>query len=253
MKIGIISAVPEEIKTIHDDIPFTNCVEHVERQFYLGRYGTIELVLVYSRVGKVAAAITAAALIEKFKVDKIIFTGLAGAVSKDLERGDVILCNTTYQHDFDARPLCDQQFEIPLTGRRLFKLNLNEITLAKKAIDNFLNHLEQYVDLQELERLDVKKPKLYIGTIATGDQFIENVATQVNLTVKGMEAMAVEMEGAAVAQVCAEYQTPYTLIRIISDKADNSAIISLQDFSVKLASHYASGIIQEILKLENNQ
>jgi adenosylhomocysteine nucleosidase len=249
MKIGIISAVPEEIKTIHDDIHFSNSVEHVERQFYFGKYETIELVLVYSRVGKVAASITAAALIEKFKVDKIIFTGLAGAVSKELERGSIILCDKTYQHDLDARPLCEQQFEVPLTGRRLFKLDAGEISLAKNAIDNFLTHLYKYVDLKELERLNVKKPKLYIGTIATGDQFIEDVAKQKNLTVKGIEAMAVEMEGAAVAQVCAEYKVPYTLIRIISDKADNSAIISLQEFSIKLASHYASGIIQEILKL----
>lgn len=248
MKIGIISAVPEEIKTIHDDIDFHNSIEHVERKFYLGNYETLELVLVYSKVGKVAASITASALIEKFKVDKIIFTGLAGAVSKNLERGDIVLGAATYQHDFDARPLCEQQFEIPLTGRRLFELPLDEIKLAEKAIVNFLMKLDQYVDLSELDRLQVKKPQLYIGNIATGDQFIENVSTQKNLKVPGIEAMAVEMEGAAVAQVCAEYKVPYTLVRIISDKADNSAIISLQDFSVKLASHYASGIIQEILK-----
>lgn len=249
MKIGIISAVPEEIKTIHDDINFYHSVEHVERQFYFGNYGSIELVLVYSKVGKVAASITASALIEKFNVDKIIFTGLAGAVSKDLERGDIVLGSTTFQHDFDARPLCEQQFEIPLTGRCLFELLPNEIKLAENAIISFLNSLNKYVDLKELDRLHVKKPKLYIGNIATGDQFIENVSIQKNLTVRGIEAIAVEMEGAAVAQVCAEYQVPYILIRIISDKADNSAIISLQDFSVKLASHYASGIIQEILKL----
>ncbi len=252
MKIGIISAVPEEIKTIHSDIYFHNSIEHVERQFYFANYETIELILVYSRIGKVAASITAAALIEKFKVDKIIFTGLAGAVSTELERGDIVLCDATYQHDLDARPLCAQQFEVPLTGRRLFVLPSDEISLAKKAIDNFLVHIDKYVDLSELENLHVKKPKLYIGTIATGDQFIENVSTHTNLTVKGMEALAVEMEGAAVAQVCAEYKIPSTLIRIISDKADNSAIISLQEFSVKLASHYASGIIQEILKLANH-
>lgn len=249
MKIGIISAVPEEIKTIHDDIHFHSSIDHAERQFFFGNYGAIELVLVYSRVGKVAASITAAALIEKFKVDKIIFIGLAGAVSNELERGDIILGNTTYQHDLDARPLCEQQFEVPLTGHRLFGLDADEISLAVTAIDNFLRNIEQYVDLGELARLQVSKPKLYIGTIATGDQFIEDVTTQKNLTVKGMEALAVEMEGAAVAQVCAEYQIPYTLIRIISDRANNSAIISLQEFSVKLASHYASGIIQEILKL----
>ena len=64
-----------------------------------------------------------------------------------------------------------------------------------------------------------------------------------------MKALAVEMEGAAVAQVCAEYQMPYTLIRTISDRADHSATVNFQDFIAKVASHYSSGMIQEILKL----
>ena len=249
MKIGIIAAVPEEIKTIHDDMHFHTMIEHAERQFYFSNYNNIELVLVYSRVGKVAASITASALIEKFQVDKIIFTGLAGAVSKDLNRGDIVLCDKTYQHDLDARPLCEQQFEVPLTGRRLFKLDANELELAKTAINNFFTHIDRYVDLFELKRLNIENPKLHIGIIATGDQFIEDIDSQKNLKVTGMEAMAVEMEGAAVAQVCAEYHIPYILIRTISDKANESAHVSLQDFSVKVASHYASGVIQEILKL----
>lgn len=249
MKIGIISAVPEEIKTIHEDIPFAQTIEHAERQFYLGRYEDIEVVLVYSRVGKVAASITATALIEKFNVEKIIFTGLAGAVSQELNRGDIILCDKTYQHDLDARPLCERQFEVPLTGRCLFELHPAEINLAEKAINNFIDKLASYVDLAELQRLQVERPKLYIGIIATGDLFIQNVAEQKNLMMPGMEAMAVEMEGAAVAQVCAEYQIPYILIRTVSDKANDGAITSLQDFSREVASHYSSGMVQEILKL----
>lgn len=249
MKIGIIAAVPEEIETIHSDMHFHHTIAHAERQFFLSRHQNIELVLVYSRVGKVAASITAAALIEKFKVDKIIFTGLAGAVSKKLNRGDIVLCDKAYQHDLDARPLCEQQFEVPLTGRRLFELDINELIVAKKAIENFFSNIAQYVDINELSRLNVNDPKLHIGIIATGDQFIEDIDGQKNLKVIGMEAMAVEMEGAAVAQVCAEYKTPYILIRTISDKANESAHVSLQDFSKEVASHYASGIIQEILKL----
>ena len=155
MKIGIISAVPEEINTIHHDIHFDQVIDHAERQFYLGSYASIELVLVYSRVGKVAASITATALIEKFNVDKIIFTGLAGAVSAQLNRGDIILCDRAYQHDLDARPLCVNQFEEPLSGRSLFEFNANELKLAKKAINNFITNLESYVDLNELKRLNV--------------------------------------------------------------------------------------------------
>lgn len=233
----------------HDDIHFHESILHVEREYYLGRYETIELVLVYSRVGKVSATITAAALIEKFKVDKIIFTGLAGAISKDLNRGDIILCDQTYQHDMDARPLCAEQFEIPLTGRSLFQFHVNEITLARTAIENFISKLAHYVDLNDLKHLNIEKPRLHVGIIATGDQFIKDTAHHKNFQVKGMNAIAVEMEGASVAQVCVEYNIPYILIRTISDMADESAIVSLQDFSVKVASRYASGIVQEILKL----
>ena len=200
-------------------------------------------------MGKVAASITAAALIEKFKVEKIIFTGLAGAISKDLNRGDIVLCDQTYQHDVDARPLCAEQFEVPLTGRSLFQFHIDEIKLARTAIENFIHKLVNYVDLNDLKNLNIVEPKLHVGIIATGDQFIQDIANHKNFKIKGMEAMAVEMEGAAVAQVCAEYQIPYILIRTISDRADESAIVSLQDFSVKVASRYASGIVQEILKL----
>lgn len=249
MKIGIIAAVPEEIKTIHDDMHFHHTIFHAEREFFLSKHDNIELVLVYSRVGKVAASITTSALIEKFQVDKIIFTGLAGAVSKELNRGDIILCNKIYQHDLDARPLCEQQFEVPLTGRRIFEINSKELKLAETAINNFLAHINKYVDVNDLQQLNILQPKLHVGIIATGDQFIQDIDNQKNLRVKGMEALAVEMEGAAVAQVCAEYQIPYILIRTISDKANESAHVSLQDFSVKVASHYASGIIQEILLL----
>jgi adenosylhomocysteine nucleosidase len=249
MKIGIIAAVQDEIQTIHDDLHFHKSVIHAEREFHLGSYESIELVLVISRIGKVAASITTSILIEKFNVDKIIFTGLAGAVSKDLNRGDVVLGGQTYQHDFDARPLCDKQFEIPLTGRRLFTTNEDDLYFAKSAITNFFNNLSHYVNLDELQRLGITNPTLHIGIIATGDVFVEDVESQKNLTIDDVQAIAVEMEGAAVAQVCAEYHLPYILIRTISDKANDSAHVSWQDFSKVVASHYSSGIVQEILKL----
>jgi adenosylhomocysteine nucleosidase len=108
--------------------------------------------------------------------------------------------------------------------------------------------MNNYVEVAQLARLNVKKPSLYIGTIASGDLFVQDVHKQKNLYAQGMHTLAVEMEGAAVAQVCNDYSLPYALVRIISDKANDSAHASLEEFSVKLASHYASGIVQEILK-----
>ena len=251
MRIGIIAAVPEEIQSIHDDLHFHESIFHAEREFHLSEHETLELVLVISKVGKVAASITACSLIEKFNVDKIIFTGLAGAISKTLNRGDIVLATGTYQHDLDARPLCEKQFEVPLTNRRLFSSSPDDLKLAETAIDNFLEKIDHYVDPDERIRLEVKNPKLHQGIIATGDVFIEDIDQQKNLNIDNTQAIAVEMEGAAVAQVCAEHNIPYILVRTISDKANESAHVSLQDFSVKIASHYASGVVQEILKLVN--
>lgn len=249
MKIGLIAAVPEEINTLHHDLSFTDEVTYAERTYYIGHYNNTEIILVYSRIGKVAASITTCALIEKFNADKIIFTGLAGAVTNKLNRGDIVLADTTYQHDLDARPLCDKQFEVPLTGRRLFNLTGEEFELAQKAIQQFMDHFDTYVNDKDLDEQQLQKPCFKIGTIATGDHFISDVTAKPTLINHEIRPLAIEMEGAAIAQVCAEHQTPFILIRIISDKADGYAHDNLQAFSEKLASQYASGIIQQILKL----
>lgn len=252
MKIGIMAAMPDEIKTIHDDIQFQEKQTIAKRDFYLGQFDDIELVLVYSGVGKVAASLTASILLAHFHVDEIIFTGLAGAVDNGLERGDIILANGTYQHDYDARPLADKQFEIPFTGgQRLFTFETGSYKKAKQGIEIFLQQLDHYVDLSELERLQVHKPDFYQGIIASGDLFVQDVTQQKTLYPEDFSVSAVEMEGAAVAQICDDYQKPYTLVRIISDKANADAFASLEEFSEKLASHYASGIVQEFLKLKS--
>ena len=248
MKLGILAAMPDEVNTMHEDFHFHEVIRHAERKYHLATVNDIELVLVFSRVGKVSASITATTLIEKFNVDKIIFTGVAGAVSNALNIGDIVLADKTYQHDMDASPLFPQ-FEIPLTNRGLFELDGSALKQAEAGINNFINNLEKYVNLVDLAELRVTKPTLHIGIIATGDQLIQNAANHKNLNQPGMEVLAVEMEGAAVAQVCAEHQIPYTLIRTISDKADHSAAVNFQDFIAKVASHYSSGIIREILGL----
>jgi len=250
MKIGIMAAMPDEIKTMHHDFVFGNKVSVAKRDFYQGQYKDIELVLVYSKIGKVAASLTASILIDHFQVDEIIFTGLAGAVDENLQRGDIVLANATYQHDYDARPLAEKIFEIPFSKQRIFGFSEVSLSIAKQAIQLFLNNLNHYVDLKELGRLQVHRPKLYQGIVATGDCFVQNVKRLNNLYPEDFSVLAVEMEGAAVAQVCEDFEKPYTLIRIISDKANGDAQASLLEFSEKLASHYASGIVQEWLKLK---
>ena len=201
------------------------------------------------RIGKVAAATTATILIEKFQVDRIIFTGMAGAVSPELNRGDIVLCDQAYQHDLDVRPLCLEPFQEPLSGRQLLTIDSEDVLLSKNAIEQFIKKLDQYVDRSELKRLDIEMPKLHTGIIATGDHFIQDINAYPNLHIQSMPALAVEMEGASIGQVCAEFGVPFILIRTISDKANSDAHVSLKDFSVHVASRYSSGIVKELLEL----
>ena len=247
MKIAIISAVLDEIKTLHNDMHFQGKETVAEREFYFGEHLGHEIVLVYSQIGKVAGSITATILIERFNVDLVIFTGLAGAVKGHLNRGDIVLAKETYQHDYDCRPIAKEQFENPISNRRLYATHANSLSLAKQAIETFLLNLFDYVPENEFMRLELTKPKLYIGTIATGDQFIQDVSQYPQLEGEILTD-AVEMEGAAVAQVATEYGIPYILIRIISDNANNQAHDSLNEFSEVAASKYSSGIVQEIIK-----
>ncbi|MFN3234917.1 MAG: 5'-methylthioadenosine/adenosylhomocysteine nucleosidase [Gammaproteobacteria bacterium] len=250
MKIAIMAAMPEEVNTIHDVIPFEQEVSQAKRTYYIGQFNGIEVILVYSRCGKVSAASTATTLIEKFRVDEIIFTGVAGAVDQQLNVGDVVLGVNAYQHDMDARPLFPR-FEVPLTDQSLHQTCEKNTALAKKAISNFIDNKSQYIGNEYLEKFKLHSPSLHVGTIATGDQFINNPSHHEGLKFDGNHVLAVEMEGAAVAQVCEEHEIPCVLIRTISDKADHSAPINFQDFITNVASHYSSGIVREYLKLKS--
>ncbi len=246
MKIGIMAAMPEEIHTIHDDIHFSDSATHAKRCYHFGHYARHDLILSESRIGKVAAAMTATTLIERFEVDLIIFTGVAGAVATELNIGDIVLADSLYQHDFDGRPIFPQ-FEIPLTGCSFFSQNKTFLKIAETGIEKFLRNLEKYVQLADLKALQVAKPGIVKGLIATGDQFIQNALTHDNLKLTHKKVLAVEMEGAAVAQVCAESEIPCIILRTISDKANHEATVNFQSFIAKVASHYSSGLVQEIL------
>ena len=248
MKLAIMAAMPDEVYTIHNAIHFHKKESRGERTYYFARHENIDVILVYSRCGKVSASSTATTLIEKYQVDHIIFTGVAGAVNENLNIGDIVLGEKSYQHDMDARPIFPR-FEIPLTGYSIIKCNDEDIKIASLAIQNFIANIKNYVNADALKKFSIKQPKLSIGTIATGDQFIRDPMQHDGLKLANENILAVEMEGAAVAQVCHEYKVRYLIVRTISDRADHSAGIDFQTFITEVASHYSSGIVREIFKL----
>lgn len=246
MKIGIMGAMPQEVDSILKHITAVQTIEHGSRTYHIGKMNSHDVVLVFSRWGKVAAATTATSLVTEFKIDQLIFTGVAGASAPDLNIGDIVISSQLYQHDMDARPLMPRH-EIPLTGITFFKADTTLMRKAQAATRGLLATLSQKIPAEELAAFNITQPKCILGTIATGDQFIGDTARTSAIIAEKPETAAVEMEGAAVAQVCADYKVPFVVIRTISDKADHQSAIDFPRFVDKIARHYAEHIVTGML------
>jgi adenosylhomocysteine nucleosidase len=247
MRIGIIGAMPQEIDRIEMDFEAERIEQIAGRAYHIGRFAGAECVLVFSRWGKVAAASTATVLIERFAVDLVIFTGVAGAVSPALNVGDIIIADRLLQHDFDVSSVGKNatemfaKFEIPLLGISYFPVDSSLVELADCAAKEYLASAPPETVLLKSYQ------KVYIGTIASGDQFIAHPNRLEELRSAIPDLLCVEMEGAAVAQVCYEYGIPYLVIRTISDKADHSAAVDFITFIQDVAQHYSHGIVQRLI------
>lgn len=239
--IGVISAMFDELAELLNILNNKKTTLLGDREYYTGTINNQNVVIVFSKWGKVAAAITTTELISYFKVSKVIFSGVAGAVHPDLNIGDIVYGTSLIQHDMDASPLFPK-FEIPLIGKSNFKTTKdNELY---HCVVNFNNNYFDYITNTEAAEFGIHQPKIVKGIIASGDEFINSKTKQQELQQEIINLQCVEMEGAAVAQVCSEYNIPLNVIRIISDKADHSAHIDFPVFTKKIASKYAKGILQ---------
>jgi adenosylhomocysteine nucleosidase len=202
---------------------------------------------VLARIGKVAAAATTTALIHRFNVDEIVFTGLAGGLAHGLSAGDVVIADTFVQHDMDASPLFPR-YEIPLLGRAAFDTTpaLRD-ALAQATREWLADEMAAQVSSTLRDELQMTTPRVHIGQIASGDRFVSSAQEVDRLRAALPEALAVEMEGAAVAQVCHEYGIPFAVMRTLSDAADDDAHIDFARFLRDVASHYSHGILRRFL------
>lgn len=237
--------MPEEIRNINELLTERKEIILGRRTYYTGRLNGVRSVVVVSRIGKVAAAVTITTLILEFGITELIFTGVAGAISPDLEVGDIVIGRRFYQHDMDARPIM-KQFEIPLLGVFYFETEESRLQYAQRVVGEFLEnkHLHAVVSSEELNRFNIHAPTLHIGDIASGDQFFSDSDKKQRIKKELHSVICVEMEGAAVAQVCFEYHIPFTIIRTISDAADENAGIDFPSFIENVASKYSMEIIK---------
>ena len=246
MKIGILGAMHDEVSSIKSLMVISHETQIGGREYIEGKIKSIDVVLTFSRWGKVAASSAATTLIHKFNVDFLLFTGVAGAVHPMLNIGDVVIGDGHYQHDMDASPIFDK-YQIPLTDNILFEPNKMHVSNVCVAAEKFIKKIGNSINDRTLAKYSITKPVVYCGIIASGDKFVADPASHSDLSyeVGGRKTLAVEMEGAAIAQVCHEHGVPYTVIRTISDKADHSAVVDFQSFVASVASEFSAGILKE--------
>ncbi|REH00188.1 5'-methylthioadenosine/adenosylhomocysteine nucleosidase [Flavobacterium aquicola] len=248
-RIGILGAMPEEINGVVSLLKDKKEIVKGMRTYYTGTINNVEAVVVFSRWGKVASATTVTHLIVEFGITELIFTGVAGAISKDLNIGDIVIANSLVQHDLDARPIM-KRFEIPLLG-------ITELYPPKEVLDNTIVRIGELVEngnlinllsLIQQEKFSLTSQKVMIGKIASGDQFFSSNLEKENILAVLPDVLCVEMEGAAVAQVCFEYGIPFVIIRTISDAANENSVIDFNEFISQVASKFGLEIIKKLTK-----
>ena len=243
-RTAILSALAEEQHGLIELLHQPRKVKHAGREFWLGDLHGQQVVLAVSKIGKVAAATTATALIERFGVHRIVFTGVAGGLAEGVNVGDVVVASGFVQHDMDASPIFPR-YEVPLYGQSRFASDADLTTLLLRAGRDMLTH--------ESEALRFPQARIHHGLVISGDRFVsgavESAALRAALGAAGHAALAVEMEGAAIAQVCHDYNIPFASVRTISDRADDSAHVDFPQFVGEVASRYARSVMERFLRL----
>ncbi|HEY3323713.1 MAG TPA: 5'-methylthioadenosine/adenosylhomocysteine nucleosidase [Planctomycetota bacterium] len=240
---AIVGAMPVEIKLLEAELSDKQEKLIQSVRFASGKLRGRQVVLVRSGVGKVNAAITTTLLIEHFRPAELIFSGIAGGINPDLQPGDVLIATKTAQHDFGdllAEGIKRQGTRNLITWKRnplFYETEPRLIALAETSAAR--------VQFKPIESAaGPRTPKTRKGVIVTGDVFVA-AEDKKNELRKALEADAVEMEGAAVAQVCFQQQVPCVVIRSISDLADASAAVRSRDFA-QVAAENSARLVMEM-------
>jgi adenosylhomocysteine nucleosidase len=247
MKIGIMAAMSEEIDTLFGHLKCTKKESVGLRNYCEGELFGVPVVLVFSRWGKVAAASTATRLIDSYGVTEVLFTGVAGAIDPRLKLGDIVIGTELIHHDLDARPIFSRH-EVPLLGVSRMATDSKRASGLQEACRRFLAD-EFFSEISETHRNEFKlhAPTVYTGLIASGDSFFSSRQQVADLREVLPDALCVEMEGASVAQVCHEYGVPFSILRTISDSADESSPIDFPKFVKAISSIYSFGVLKRAL------
>lgn len=244
-----MGAMPQEIDGVVSLLEDPVVETIGKRDFYSGKINGHDVVVTYSRIGKVAASATVSTLILHFGITQLIFTGVAGGIHPDVKVGDIVLGKSLVQHDMNASPLFTR-YEVPLLNRAYFEPDENLFISSEMIIRNLVDsgRLKEMIGENELLKFGIDRPSCHFGLIASGDLFFSKNSQKSNLQQALPDVLCVEMEGAATAQVCYEFGIPFTVIRTISDDANDHAAFDFMAFIKKVASVYSLVIIKALLE-----
>jgi adenosylhomocysteine nucleosidase len=254
-RIAIVSAMAEELQGLQDHLANARSQRRAGRQFWLGRLGEIDVVLVLSGIGKVAAATTATILTTEFQVDRIVFTGAAGGLGAGVEVGDIVVAEHLVQHDMDASPLFPR-YQVPLYGISRFPVDAALSMQVRAAAQAVLAKIDGagttpspagVLKREQLAEFGIAHPRVHSGLILSGDRFVSGADESRALRAAFPEALAVEMEGAAVAQICHDFGLPFAVLRTVSDRANDSAHVDFGRFIADIASRYTVAVVLELI------
>ena len=254
-RIAIVAAMRPELSALLEAMPDEAPRVRAGREFWVGHLDGHEVVAVLSGVGKVAAATTATLLAGEFGVERAVFTGTAGGVHAEARVGDVVVAESLLQHDMDASPLFPRH-EIPFYGRARFPadaamsaalLQASRAVLADAASPSPPAHGDG-LDGALLSTFGIAAPRVHAGLVISGDRFVASAAANAELRARLPDALAVEMEGAALAQVCFDFGLPFAVVRTVSDRADDAAHVDFGRFVATVASRYTLAIVRRFLR-----
>ena len=254
-RIAIVSAMHQELAALLGRMPDEAPQVRAGREFWIGHLDGHEVVAVLSGVGKVAAATTATLLAGELGVERAIFTGTAGGLHARARVGDVVVAEALLQHDMDASPLFPQH-EVPFYGVDRFATDpamsaaLADAARAvlAAALQRTGGEAGEGLDAARLGTFGIDSPQVHAGLVLSGDRFVATAAESEALRRRLPDALAVEMEGAALAQVCFDFGLPFAVVRTVSDRADDSAHVDFMRFVDSVASLYTVEIVRRFLR-----
>lgn len=230
MKIGIIAAMPEELVHLTQNLDKPQEVQVLGNTYYTGTIGKTEVVLVQSGIGKVMSAMSVAVLADHFQVEAIINTGSAGALAEGIAVGDVVIADKLVYHDVDVTAFGYAYGQ--MAGQPLYF----------ESDKNFITRIQ--TNLSQLNQT------WHLGLIATGDSFIAGDDKIASIKSHFPDVLAVEMEGAAIAQAAQALDLPFLVIRAMSDNANHEASISFDEFIIE-AGRRSAQVLLAFLKALN--